>query len=322
MSQGFDFSGILELPNEIEPFLSMVLVSDEHDFLKRIKTANITTQTFSDELTKKLIQKGVIKKINGNYEIITGIESLWTLLQYATHKNIYIPTTLFRTITEYLQNFYLQLVKKHPEKFYIFTPKRAFLPKYKSHSFTNHLFETIDNASIIVQRSCRCRETFNNCVRPLDTCLVLNDLMEDDIEEERAKRITREKALTNIETSWKNGNVLILYAETLNDPKSRMELHSCCSCCSVFLNAILDPNIGQKIQIPQIVAEVDNAKCMGCGTCKEVCMFGARRLIAGVCNVDTSLCVGCALCVPWCTERAVRMVTREKEKVSKKNVIC
>lgn len=50
------------------------------------------------------------------------------------------------------------------------------------------------------------------------------------------------------------------------------------------------------------LAEIDPERCIECGTCREVCRFGA---IAPTFIVDPILCEGCGVCVDLCPEKAV-----------------
>jgi ferredoxin len=48
--------------------------------------------------------------------------------------------------------------------------------------------------------------------------------------------------------------------------------------------------------------------CAACGTCVEVCYFGARALEGDA--VDDDKCYGCALCLDVCPEGCISMASR------------
>jgi MinD superfamily P-loop ATPase len=59
-------------------------------------------------------------------------------------------------------------------------------------------------------------------------------------------------------------------------------------------------------------ARIDTERCTGCGTCLEVCEFGAISRVdgsdlgdGGVYEVQPTRCEGCSVCVRFCPERAV-----------------
>jgi MinD superfamily P-loop ATPase len=53
------------------------------------------------------------------------------------------------------------------------------------------------------------------------------------------------------------------------------------------------------------VAEVDAALCTGCGICRQVCAFGAPRLLGRTATVFEEMCHGCGLCTQACPEGAI-----------------
>jgi MinD superfamily P-loop ATPase len=58
------------------------------------------------------------------------------------------------------------------------------------------------------------------------------------------------------------------------------------------------------------VAEIDTATCKGCGTCAEVCAYGAIREMEGRFVVETNHCEGCKVCVALCPEQAIEFPDR------------
>jgi MinD superfamily P-loop ATPase len=53
------------------------------------------------------------------------------------------------------------------------------------------------------------------------------------------------------------------------------------------------------------VAEIDPTSCTGCGTCEEVCAYGAIHNDGGRFTVDSGHCEGCKVCVAFCPEKAI-----------------
>ena len=66
------------------------------------------------------------------------------------------------------------------------------------------------------------------------------------------------------------------------------------------------------IEVEPIIAEVNEAVCIGCGSCEEVCPFGAIELKEETMEfeelvlrtrksyVNPALCKGCGACIPEC----------------------
>ncbi|MCR4665672.1 MAG: ATP-binding protein [Desulfovibrio sp.] len=72
------------------------------------------------------------------------------------------------------------------------------------------------------------------------------------------------------------------------------------------LHIILQPTVEEKsVFMGGNTALIDPARCVGCGTCLEVCSFAAIRDEGAVCRVDQDLCEGCSVCVALCPEKAI-----------------
>lgn len=63
-------------------------------------------------------------------------------------------------------------------------------------------------------------------------------------------------------------------------------------------------------------AEVDPALCETCGACRDVCAYGAPRLLGSSAFVFTELCHGCGLCVRVCPTGAMRETLRSVGEVT------
>lgn len=58
------------------------------------------------------------------------------------------------------------------------------------------------------------------------------------------------------------------------------------------------------------VASVDEALCDACGTCADVCPFGAQSLDSH-CVVAWDKCMECGVCVDQCTNEALSLLRDE-----------
>lgn len=71
--------------------------------------------------------------------------------------------------------------------------------------------------------------------------------------------------------------------------------------------APIDPT-SEEVTVP--VAEVQPELCTACGACRDVCAYGAPRILGGSALVFSELCHGCGLCSTVCPTGAMREVPR------------
>jgi heterodisulfide reductase subunit A-like polyferredoxin len=56
------------------------------------------------------------------------------------------------------------------------------------------------------------------------------------------------------------------------------------------------------------VSRVDAERCVGCGTCADLCQFDALSMGDGTAVVDAIACMGCGVCVSQCTQGALSLM--------------
>lgn len=51
--------------------------------------------------------------------------------------------------------------------------------------------------------------------------------------------------------------------------------------------------------------QIDQEKCLKCGTCQANCPLQAITIVDGKYVIDTSQCVHCGTCATWCPAGAI-----------------
>lgn len=97
-------------------------------------------------------------------------------------------------------------------------------------------------------------------------------------------------------------------AQTLSREKSLSVLVSDCDVEGPNLHLYLQPDFKDTKPVFQMIPEVDNETCTGCGICADVCQFNAIVVLNDKPLVFPELCHGCGSCTLTCPEAAIREV--------------
>ena len=125
-----------------------------------------------------------------------------------------------------------------------------------------------------------------------DMCVQMGKGAEHYIRTGRARQITREEALEILERAEENG--LMHDIPNIEGAGESSAICNCCACACFGLRAGLMFGARDAIR-SNFVAEVDEAKCVACAQCVEVCPGNALKL-------GQKLCADCALPEPEYTK--------------------
>jgi NAD-dependent dihydropyrimidine dehydrogenase PreA subunit len=180
--------------------------------------------------------------------------------------------------------------------------------------------DMVRRATDITVHECGCREKYQNCDRPLLTCLRAVWVGKVDTSDEKTGghenqiHISAERAIEIMDEAEESGLVhTLLNAAQMGNS---ITICSCCPCCCYLLNPVLEVGKVHKLIEPsRFRAVIDEEKCQGCQTCVERCHFdaiemrkvpGSKKLKAFVINEN---CLGCGVCVLKCPNNAIRLET-------------
>jgi NAD-dependent dihydropyrimidine dehydrogenase PreA subunit len=168
----------------------------------------------------------------------------------------------------------------------------------------------IKKSTKIIVQDCLCRDMFDNCDLPLETCLSFDERAEMALEKSprNPKEISVDEALRILRLSHDAGLVLTSILRNGDDyPKT---LCNCCSCCCYTLSGIVRFGLGNILLSSKKIADEKKELCVNCGECVNRCQFGARIIIKNELVYNPKKCFGCGLCVSTCNFNAIQMIPR------------
>lgn len=175
--------------------------------------------------------------------------------------------------------------------------------------------EMIDAAKHIVVQPCDCRRLGQNCDRPVETCIWLDDGALEALERGYGRRLSREEAKDLVR--WADKKDLMHTADSEWRTRGLHAICNCCACdCYPFRAA---QELGSKGAWPRsrYVAVYDRERCNLCGACVKRCHFEAFYHDGSTVEVggkvrenilfEPERCWGCGLCANTCPSDAIVM---------------
>jgi NAD-dependent dihydropyrimidine dehydrogenase PreA subunit len=195
---------------------------------------------------------------------------------------------------------------------------------------SDRFLDTVDrNHSFALVNVCSCRHEAEllgkGCGKPKDVCSAMGRLADVVVDKGMGRRVSKQEFLEAKMRAADSG--LVNLVDNLENP---LQVCSCCGCCCGALRILSQFNIPTIIAKSHFEASVDPAKCIGCGTCVEVCPMEAITLEKATprarkkkkATIDPARCIGCGLCVLKCDkQRAVTLQPRQDYKPPAKSML-
>ncbi len=165
--------------------------------------------------------------------------------------------------------------------------------------------ELIAHAEKFWVSNCGCREKGPGCQRSrLDLCLFFDPQMGGTGSDFHG--VDREFVAGLVKEA--EDKHLIVRPFRYDEDRTRTQgICFCCDDCCYYCR-------GEEEQADcdkgKFIARTDGEACASCGTCVDVCYFGARALASDELAFEDEKCYGCGLCADVCTEDCIRMVER------------
>lgn len=168
----------------------------------------------------------------------------------------------------------------------------------------------LKNPDHIVVIDCPCRKGMESPCLPIEVCLIIGEPFASFVLEhspDSSYAISAEEARQILEAESRRGHVTHAFFKdaVLN------RFYAICNCCSCCCGAMKAHRNGTPMIISSgYVINIDEQKCITCGTCINVCQFNALGMLE-LLTCDTNLCMGCGVCISHCEQSALSLVRDE-----------
>jgi ferredoxin len=180
--------------------------------------------------------------------------------------------------------------------------------------------EMIHSAEVVIVQPCDCRRLGQNCERPVETCIWLDDGARHALDRGHGRQLSIDEAVELVRWADRKGLM-----HTADSEWRTRGLHAICNCCGddcYPFRAARELESKGAWPRSRYVAAWDAGLCRMCGACVRRCHFDAFYHDGTQVEVDGKLkltvrfdpdkCWGCGLCANTCTEQAITMAALER----------
>jgi len=163
--------------------------------------------------------------------------------------------------------------------------------------------DLIERNTLFWISNCGCRENKGTCQRSrLDVCLQFRD---DTPAWGGGKRVVSKSEVMEILLEARTKSLL---ARPFRGEQDRTRTDGICFCCDDCCEYFRNPE--EKCDKGIYIEKTNLDACQNCGTCEDLCYFGARTIEGGELVLKPEACYGCGLCMAVCPEGCIEMVAR------------
>jgi ferredoxin len=170
----------------------------------------------------------------------------------------------------------------------------------------------VESAQKIALAHCPCRMSARilgrtDCTHSMEVCFKYDDLAEFAISRGIARTVSKDEALSVMESCEKEGLVHMV-------DNVRGEIKHTCNCCGHYCWNV---GIIRRRKIPRdvlmavyFIRQTVEDECIGCGACADICPVDAVQMEGDRARVDPDWCIGCGVCAVSCPTQAISIRRR------------
>lgn len=176
--------------------------------------------------------------------------------------------------------------------------------------------------------TCYCRHKMAHvgraCDQPMDICMTFNTTAASLIKYGHARKVDSVEGLDLLTRAWENN--LVQFGENIRE--SVNFICNCCGCCCEAMIAARRFAVLNPVHTTHFLPLIDQANCLGCGKCVDVCPVEAMTLVSNnnpkrpkkrTSKLDEKICLGCGLCKRVCPNDVIFLKERSKRVITPKN---
>ena len=262
------------------------------------------------------VSKGGIsrKEKEGEDQYVIPPLVLWGMYEYQLKR---LSKDFLMDFGQYMQGeFGLELATSTRPKMRVIPVEKSIDVKQQVATY-DELRHLIDRAGEhIAVQDCMCRKVNDmlgkSCqvTERREVCMSLGYLADLYVKEGWGRNISQEEALEIARKNEEEGLALMS-----GNAKETTFVCACCGDCCGMLSIMKNFPKPAEVVGSNYYAQVDSELCKGCETCVTRCPIDAVKVKEDKSSVDLARCIGCGLCIPTCSEKAMRLIKKEKEVV-------
>lgn len=262
---------------------------------------------------KSMARKGLIAA--GRTEDGLGFGAMPFVVGIYEAQNGHLDAELARLFEDYYRQSFSQMLRIQPAFHRVIPVGESIRTDLEIRPFES-ASEIIQHAQAwgVIDCICRTQKALigEGCRHPIDVCMILSQKPGAFDHAPQIRPLTLEGAQATLQRAAEAG----LVHSVSNVQEEISYICNCCTCACGILRGVTELGIANVVAHSAFINQVDEALCIGCEDCVELCQFQALTLQGTVIQVSSLRCAGCGVCVSSCPGGALGLIRRPAREVT------